>query len=390
MTAGRGAAGGRGNVAKKLTKHELPTSSNSSPRDHDRGMNVRTGPLAALLVVASLGADAPHPKGYVCYRATDPIKVDGRLDDASWSRAAWTDDFVDIEGDAKPKPRFRTRVKMLWDERYFYVAAEMEEPDVWGKLTQHDSVLFHDLDFEVFVDPDGDNHEYAELEVNALNTTWDLFLPKPYRDGGGADNSFEIDGLKSAVHIRGTLNKPGDRDEGWTLEIAMPWASFAKYAHAKCPPSDGDRWRVNFSRVEWQHRVKDGAYEPIPRTEDNWVWSPQHAINMHKPEHWGYVQFASGEPGSVAFRPDPSWPARARLMAVYEAQQFFRRETGRYARSLGKLGIDPGKPPVVHRTTTDGFEASVLSPVSASEVRNVSIGHDSHIVAEPSPRESRR
>ena len=31
----------------------------------------------------------------------------------------WTDPFGDIEGDAKPRPRFRTRVKMLWDSEYF-------------------------------------------------------------------------------------------------------------------------------------------------------------------------------------------------------------------------------------------------------------------------------
>ena len=109
-----------------------------------------------------------------------------RIDDAAWQAAPWTDGFVDIEGDRKPQPRFRTRVKMLWDDEHFYVAAELEEPHVWGTLTKHDSVIFHDNDFEVFIDPDGDNHEYYEFEINALNTEWDLFLKKPYRDGGPA------------------------------------------------------------------------------------------------------------------------------------------------------------------------------------------------------------
>ena len=158
----------------------------------------------------------------------------------------WTDDFVDIEGDKKPPPRFRTRVKMLWDDRHFYVAAELEEPDVWSYLTDHDAVLFHDLDFEVFLDPDGDNHDYAELEINALGTTWDLLLNRPYRDAGKATNAFEFEGLKSAVHVAGTLNHPGDRDEGWTVEIAFPWSSLPSFAHVPCPPRDGDQWRLNF------------------------------------------------------------------------------------------------------------------------------------------------
>lgn len=331
-----------------------------------------------LLVALSLGADAPHPKGYVCGRAVGPITIDGRLDESSWSSAPWTDDFVDIEGDAKPRPRFRTRARMLWDDRAFYLAAEMEEPDVWGRLTAHDSVIFHDNDFEVFIDPDGDHHEYAELEVNALNTTWDLFLPRPYRDGGKARDSFEFAGLRTAVHVRGTLNRPGDRDEGWTVEIAIPWSSFAGYAHVAHPPKDGDRWRVNFSRVEWRHRAVDGRYEPIPETSDNWVWTPQGEVAMHKPERWGYVQFAAGEAGRAAFRPDPEWPARARLMAVYEAQQFFRGETGRFARSLGKLGIEPGDPPIEHRRTADGFEASLPAAGGA----RLTVGQDSRLRVE--------
>src|SRR5438132_558705 len=143
------------------------------------------------------------PKGYVCYRASGPIQVDGRLDEASWQAVPWTDAFVDIEGDAKPRPRFRTRAKMLWDDQYFYVGAELEEPHVWGTLTQHDAVIFHDNDFEVFIDPNGDNHEYYEFEINALNTGWDLLLPRPYKDGGRAVNSWELPGLKTAVPIRG-------------------------------------------------------------------------------------------------------------------------------------------------------------------------------------------
>src|SRR6266851_4866612 len=114
------------------------------------------------------------PKCYVCYQASGPITIDGRLDEVAWQQVPWTDLFVDIEGDAKPRPRLGTRVKMLWDDQFFYVGAELEEPHVWGTLTQHDSVIFQDNDFEVFIDPNGDNHEYYEFEINALNTGWDL------------------------------------------------------------------------------------------------------------------------------------------------------------------------------------------------------------------------
>ncbi len=165
--------------------------------------------MRALLLLTVLAAGAARePRGYLCYRATSPMKVDGRLDEPAWQNVPWTDDFVDIEGDARPRPRFRTRAKMLWDQKHLYVAADIEEPHVWATLTRHDSVIFHDNDFEVFIDPNGDNHEYYELEINALNTTWDLFLPLPYKDGGKARNEWEIAGLRTAVRVAGTLNDP--------------------------------------------------------------------------------------------------------------------------------------------------------------------------------------
>jgi hypothetical protein len=211
--------------------------------------------LPAFCLAISIGAVlAPAqqlPKTYTSPKTATPPKIDGRLDDAAWKSAPWTDFFVDIEGDSRPLPRYKTRAKMLWDDEYFYVAAEMEEPHVWATLTKHDSVIFHDNDFEVFIDPNGDTLEYYEFEINALNTGWDLFLDKPYRHGGKASNAWEIPGLKTAVHIDGTLNNPADEDRGWSVELAFPWKVPAEHAHKPAPPRNGDEWRVNFSRVQW-------------------------------------------------------------------------------------------------------------------------------------------
>ena len=284
--------------------------------------------LSSAPPTAQKGSLPAAPKGYLCYRAAGPIQVDGRLDEAAWQTAPWTDPFVDIEGDVKPKPRFQTRVKMLWDDQFFYVGALLEEPHVWATLTKHDSVIFQDNDFEIFIDPDGDNHEYYEIEINALNTEWDLFLRKPYRDGGPAINEWEIPGLKTAVHVDGTLNNASDADTSWSVEFAIPWKVLGEFAHRPAPPRDGDQWRVNFSRVEWQHQIVDGQDRKVPNTtEDNWVWSPQGAIDMHRPERWGYVQFSTASPGQASYRPDPAGPIRDRLMQIYQAQTLSTKKT---------------------------------------------------------------
>src|SRR5215831_14093330 len=247
-----------------------------------------------LLCLACAAFAQQAPLHYTCLRASSSLHIDGILDDAAWSKAPWTPMFVDIEGSVKPRPRFQTRAKMLWDQQYLYVAAELEEPHVWATLTEHDSVIFRDNDFEVFLNPSGDGLNYFEFEINALNTGWDLFLPKPYREKGKADNSWEIPGLQTAVAIDGTINNPADRDRGWTVEIAMPWTAFASRAPVKRPAA-GEAWRVNFSRVEWRTEVRDGKYVKVAGTkEDNWVWSPQDEVNMHIPSRWGYVRFVEG------------------------------------------------------------------------------------------------
>ena len=324
------------------------------------------------------------PKGYVCGFASTPPIIDGRLDEALWQAAPWTDDFVDIEGDRKPKPRFRTRAKMLWDNEHFYISAESDEPHVWGTLIEHDAVIFQDNDFEVFIDPNGDNHEYYELEINALNTTWDLFLPRPYKDGGKADNGWEIPGLKSAVHIRGTLNDPTDRDTGWSVEVAIPWKVIGKQAQRPAPPNHGDQWRVNFSRVEWQHEVVAGKYCKIPeRREDNWVWSPQGIIDMHRPERWGFVQFSQEAPGITAFVGEASFAGRELLMEVYHRQKSFHKQQGKWAGSLQELDFDPASKELSKRlelrTTEDGFQATLAIPVDGKSPERWRVRQDSRL-----------
>jgi predicted esterase len=306
------------------------------------------------------------PQGYLCRHATTPILVDGKLDEAAWAEAPWTADFVDIQGSAKPKPRFRTRAKLLWDDEYLYIAAELEEPHVWATLTQHDSVIFQDPDFEVFIDPDGDTHDYYEFEMNALNTGWDLMLDKPYMDQGKANNAWDIPGLKTAVHVNGTLNHPADTDQGWTVEIAFPWKVLAEHARHAGPPTEGEQWRIDFSRVEWQITTNGGVYKKVPDTpEDNWVWSPPGVVDMHRPEMWGLLQFTR-RPASqaVPVAAIPGKPARDRALEIYYAQRDFRKAHRRWATNVVELArqareVPPGIEPPILEPTADGYACSV-------------------------------
>ncbi len=300
-------------------------------------------PILAILSLLSCKVPdkiAPNqdlPRRYVCQRVRRPLVHDGKLNDPSWLRAPWTSDFVDILGTQGTPPYFRTRMKMLWDDTYLYFGVEMEETDLQASLTKHDSIIYRDNDFEVFIDPDGDTHNYFELEVNALGTTWDLSLNRPYRDGGKANNKWEIEGLLYHYHLNGTLNNPHDVDRGWTVEIAIPWKSMEGGAFHKGAPHHGEQWRINASRVQWRWNVENGTYvkkmdrrrKNLP--EMNWSWTPQGVINMHRPEDWAYVQFSEklvGEKDDFVMKPEER--TKKILRDYHLAQRKFRRSKKTY------------------------------------------------------------
>lgn len=296
---------------------------------------------------AQLDYPLPHPEGYVAYQTSEKIIIDGYLDEESWGSAEWSNSFVDIEGDKKPKPYLNTQVKMMWDAEYFYFAADLEEPKLWATIKERDAVIFYDNDIEIFIDPNGDTHGYYELEMNAYNTLWDLLLPKPYREGGPAIDHWDINGIQSAVALYGTLNDPSDIDEKWTVEVAIPWDVLEEYAWHRGTPMDGEQWRISFSRVhydlddvenKYRKRLDDNG-KTLP--EYNWTWTPQWVINMHRPETWGYVQFEQELVGSevIPFKADKDFDLKMALFELYFQQKVFYEKMGHYSKELSCLPI---------------------------------------------------
>ena len=307
-----------------------------------KSTSIRVLSLILLFPFTALAWEATSPKHYVCYRTSSPLNIDGKATEPCWKNATWTDNFVDIVSEQKAVPRFQTRAKMVWDDDFLYVFAEISEPHIWGNVKKRDETIFVDNDFEVFIDPDGDTHNYYEYEMNALNTEWDLLLTRPYRDGGEPITSWNFVGMKSAVHLDGTINNPGDTDRKWTAEIAFPMKSFAD-STTSIPVKPGTHWRVNFSRVEWQTKVENGQYVKIkepktgkPLPEDNWVWSPQGVINMHCPETWGFVQFSEHVAGTAItpFLAEPEDKVKDELRLLYYAQQKYHAINHHYSDNL--------------------------------------------------------
>ncbi len=311
----------------------------------------------SLLYFVTKAQPPPNYSSYQCLKTTSPLSIDGLLDESAWACAAWSSPFVDIEGLQKPTPKYNTQIKMLWDQQYLYLGVQLEEEHLWATYTEPESIIFQENDFEVFIDPDGDTHQYYELEINALGTIWDLMLIKPYRDGGPAISGWDLDGLKSAVQVRGTLNDPSDLDQGWTIEMAIPLKELVQNIRKKPLPHHGTIWRINFSRVQWHLGYQKGQYAKQAHTETgkpleemNWVWSPQGTINMHMPEMWGFLEFLD-TPCAVGLAPPAKFtlPPEERLKWELRTWYYKLRD---------------------HKRTTGSFMGLILPPNISSERTN--------------------
>lgn len=217
-----------------------------SPSAQD-GQNRMLGPQ-----LFALGDELPE---YKIGRAKKPPVIDGSLDDEVWASARPVELVRSLDGG---KPSLRTVARLAYDDRYLYVSFDCEDPDVWGTLRHRDDPLYTEEVVEIFIDADGDGKTYDEIEVSPNNTVFDAYFPARRQ---GMDTSWDS-GVKSAVKVRGTLNDPSDRDEGWSVEMQIPIARLASVPHV--PPRKGDRWRFNLYRLEHlgRTRVEGYAYSP--------------------------------------------------------------------------------------------------------------------------------
>jgi hypothetical protein len=286
-----------------------------------------------------------NPNIYNAPIINSSVNIDGKLDDAVWNKAIWSKPFVDIEGLLRPNPSKLTKMKILWDDQYLYIGAYLEEDHLWYTLTNKDDIIFQDDDFEVFIDPDGDGHNYMEIEVNCYNAVWDLFLFYPYYMDKRRNYlmNWEAKGLKTAVHLEGTANEPGDLDKYWSVEIAIPWESVSPFSKTKKSPESGEYWRIDFSRVDWPMEVINDKYvkqkkdDGKNKAERNWVWSPTGYVNMHKPELWGFLVFQAKD--SKDFELPQVEHFKWVLWQMYYSIKAYKQENGKYPENLNCITI---------------------------------------------------
>ncbi|MEY2408222.1 MAG: hypothetical protein QOF48_892 [Verrucomicrobiota bacterium] len=280
-----------------------------------------SNPVSAADVAAEAagGSKFPCPENevatYTAFRITEPVRIDGKLDERAWSHAPRSPRFSDILTGARA--RHDTHAMVVWDQQNLYVAYQIEEPLLHAKFTNHNDPIYYDNDVEFFI---AGRDAYYEFEINAFNTAYEvLFVWKDAYEAGGfagvpglerskltafngvgfthhprggrlGNFQWTFPGKHTAVAIDGTLNNDLDRDRGWTVELAFPWKGLELLAKAdgrSLPPREGDEWRMDFSRFNTYKEAKPA------KDSGGWVWTRHGVWDSHIPECFARIRFTT-------------------------------------------------------------------------------------------------
>ena len=159
--------------------------------------------------------------------AVDAIRIDGKLDEASWALAPHVGEIGLID-DPTRRPKFPTEATVIWDDAHLYVAFACTDREPWARMKNRDDRLWEEEVVEV-----------AGLGSGADAGVGHLLIPRP-RSGVNNAIRWDIAGLQAAVARHAA---------GWIAEIAIPWKSLAD-AGVSAAPKPGDQWRAGLYRIK--------------------------------------------------------------------------------------------------------------------------------------------
>ena len=202
--------------------------------------------LALVGCASTEGIPDPAPALHRCRRAVVPPQIDGRIE-AAWQRAETIGPFL-LPGSGEAA-RSATVARLLWDDQHLYLCYEASDLDVWSTFAERDSATCQEDVLEAFLMPGADSAQYVNFEINALGTIYDAYVQRAGFPMGPRWQAWNCAGIRVAVRVLGTLNDGADQDRGWTLEVAIPFASlpFCRGRH----PAPGDEWLFHVARYDY-------------------------------------------------------------------------------------------------------------------------------------------
>lgn len=251
----------------------------------DRRMTVSAGPSdderrAIALRLPVVSGDEPPVPDLRARRLTAPLKLDGQLDEADWLATPASAPFVNtMRGSAGA---FEVSARAAYDADALYVGFEVADDHLKSRFTKHDEHLWEQDCVEVMLDPDGDGKNYFEMQVSPRGVRFDTRYDSRRRPRPFGDTAWDSL-VRSGVSVRGTLE--GDEgeqkdDQGYTVEMAIPWRALQAGPSPAAAPTAGARWRMNLF-------VMDAREKGVRAVG----WSPPLVGDFHTLERFGTLHF---------------------------------------------------------------------------------------------------
>lgn len=274
-------------------------------------------PLRTLLVLiaAAFGAFtaiAAAPLNYRAYKTPEPIILDGKPDEAVWSRVTKTAqlNLATAHGTNVVPTRADSAAniyaKAVWDATAVYFYFWVDEQYVWNRRSGRDTLgYWMENALEVYLDDNGDNKRFIEINFTPNGSITDIYNEVKYSGtGGNTVLGYDVAGIAAGVSVKGTLcttfisvspcNK--DLDTGFGLEVQLPFASLKAIgppridvmgADFRSPPRNLDSCRINL----YYTSTAPKATEPTNLDRVNYAWETSLGDDFHETSKYGTMTF---------------------------------------------------------------------------------------------------
>jgi hypothetical protein len=197
--------------------------------------------LPALVCVTPASAQSTAPEARAL-KITSPLRLDGRLDEGVWAKAAALTGFKQREPDEGADASEATTVRILYDEAHLYIGAVLDDrmpAAIRASELRRDNTLESDDTFSVLLDTYHDHRNAFVFRVNPRGTRFDALVRNESR--------FYYADWDEQWTAAAVLT-----DTGWSVEIAIPF-KILRFTGAS-----EQTWGLNFERVI--KRTNETAY----------------------------------------------------------------------------------------------------------------------------------
>ena len=233
--------------------------------------------IATIMLISTIA----YCGNYDCKYTNEQITIDGKSNENAWNKAKVIKDFLIAGG--KKKATYKTEAKILWDDKNLYFFFKAYDKDIWSYFTKRDDTTCREDCLEIFFKTNPKLPQYYDFEINALGTIYDSFIIKKNAIGGDHHRGYRwnLNTMKVAVTINGTINEPYKIDKYWQMEVAIPFEGLD--TNKRMAPKAGDVWIYQIARCEYSFYLEQG--QELSANEY------LNEVNFHAPEFWSKLKF---------------------------------------------------------------------------------------------------